>query len=112
MPRYASSFCPETQTSESCSGGFEHPYSPPSPPSEPGLPGLAAAIAVAVLVPILTFSVIPNFIGRMAVVGLVAGFVVFALLQSRAVGANAFGREGLVCGGIYGGVMIIIAGIM
>lgn len=76
------------------------------------LQGLAVAIAVAVLVPILTFSVIPGFIGRVTVVGLVASGVVFALMQAAVVGKGCFGREGLVCGGIYGGVMIVIAGIM
>jgi hypothetical protein len=76
------------------------------------LQGLAVAIAVAVLVPILTFNVIPGFIGRMTVVGLVAGGVVFALMQAGAVGKGCFGKEGLVCGAIYGGVMAVIAGIL
>jgi hypothetical protein len=76
------------------------------------LQGLAVAIAVAVLVPIMTFSVIPGFIGRMTVVSLVAGGVVFALMQAGVVGKGCFGKEGLVCGGIYGGVMVVIAGIL
>jgi len=111
MPRYATSFCPETQTSESSSVAFEQ-FVSPADFQQAGLPSLAAAIAVAVLVPILTFSVIPGFIGRMAVVGLVAGFVVFALMQSGVIGRHSFGREGLLCAGIYGGVMIIVAGIV
>lgn len=80
--------------------------------SQSQLQGLAVAIAVAVLVPILTFSVIPGFIGRLTVVGLVASGVVFALMQAGVVGKACFGRQGMVCGGIYGGVMIVIAGIM
>lgn len=76
------------------------------------LQGLAVGIAVAVLVPILTFNVIPGFIGRMTVVGLVASGVVYALMQAGVVGKACFGREGLVCGAIYGGVMAVIAGIM
>jgi hypothetical protein len=76
------------------------------------LQGLAVAIAVAVLMPILTFNVIPGFIGRITVVGLVASGVVFALMQAGVVGKKCFGREGLICGGVYGGVMIIIAGII
>jgi hypothetical protein len=79
---------------------------------QPGFSGLAVAIAVSVLVPILTFSVIPGFIGRMTVVGLVAGGVVGALMQSGVIGRAMLGREGLICGGIYGGVMIIVAGII
>ena len=84
----------------------------PERESQPQLQGLAVAIAVSVLVPILTFSVIPGFIGRMTVVGLVAGGVVFALMQAGAVGKGCFGREGLVCGAIYGCVMVVIAGIL
>ena len=45
-------------------------------------------------------------------VGLVASGVVYALLQADVVGKGCFGREGLVCGAIYGGVMVVIAGIM
>lgn len=80
--------------------------------SQSHLQGLAVAVAVAVLVPILTFSVIPGFIGRMTVVGLVAAGVVFALMQAGAIGRDCLGRDVLVCGGVYGGVMFIIAGIM
>ncbi|TAQ88696.1 hypothetical protein B7494_g2983 [Chlorociboria aeruginascens] len=76
------------------------------------LQGLAAAIAVAVLIPILTFNVIPGFLGRMTVVCLVAGGVVGALMQSGVVGPGVIGREGAICGGIYVGVMTIIAGIV
>jgi hypothetical protein len=76
------------------------------------LQGLAVAIAVAVLVPILTFNVIPGFIGRLTVVGLVASGVVFTLIQAGVVGKQCFGREGLVCGGIYGCVMVVLAGII
>ena len=71
------------------------------------------AIAVAVLVPILTFTVIPGFIGRLTVAGLVAGGVVFALIQQGLVAPrHTLGRDGLVCGGVYGGVMIVLAGII
>ena len=76
------------------------------------LQGLAVAIAIAVLVPILTFNVIPGFIGRMTVVGLVASGVVFALMHAVVVGMGCFGRVGLVCGGVYGGVMVVLAGII
>jgi hypothetical protein len=115
---YVPSFNPETQTSASSSVAFEHGEQNEltrrrsEDHDSPGLSGLALAIAVAVLVPILTFSVIPNFIGRITVAGLVAGGVVFTLIQSRAVRGSILGREGLICGGIYGGVMIVLAGII
>jgi len=105
--RYKPSLNPETQTSESSSVAFEKRLD-----VQPGLSGLAIAIAVSILVPILTFTVIPNFLGRMTVAGLVVGGVVFTLVQSSAIRGNVLGREGLICGGIYGGVMIVIAGIM
>jgi len=105
--RYVPSQNPETQTSESSSVAFEKRLD-----IQPGLSGLAIAIAVSVLVPILTFTVIPNFLGRMTVAGLVSGGVVFTLIQSSAIRQSVLGREGLICGGIYGGVMIVIAGIM
>ena len=81
---------------------------------QPGsLPGLATAVAVAILVPILTFNVIPQFIGRLTVTALVAVGVIFALMQSGVLERGMlFGREAMSCAGIYGGVMIVIAGIM
>jgi hypothetical protein len=64
-------------------------------------------------VPILTFSVIPGFIGRLTVTGLVAGGVVGALMQSGVIAPRqTLGRDWLVCGGVYGGVMIVLAGII
>jgi hypothetical protein len=77
------------------------------------IPGLAAAIAASILIPILTFNVIPNFIGRLTVTLLVAMFATFGLIQSGILGQGGLlGREGCVCAGIYGGVMIIMAGVM
>lgn len=76
------------------------------------LPALAAAIALSILIPILTFGVIPGFLGRMTVVSLVAGGVLGALMQSGVLsGRDILGREGMVCGGIYGGLMVVLAGI-
>jgi hypothetical protein len=92
--------------------------SPPLPSTTPtitihtSLPALAISIAVSVLIPILTFSVIPGFIGRMTVVGLVAGGVLGGLIQAGAIGPASFGREAMVCGGVYMGAMVVIAGIM
>jgi hypothetical protein len=100
---------PETQTSYASSVAYENGLT--LQPGRSGLSSLAVAIAVSVLIPILTFSVIPGFIGRMTVVGLVAGGVVGALMQSGVIGRSVLGREALVCGGIYGGVMIILAGV-
>jgi hypothetical protein len=65
------------------------------------------------LVPILTFNVIPGFVGRLTVTALVASGVIGALVQSGILGRGAlFGKESITCAGIYGGVMIVIAGIM
>jgi hypothetical protein len=88
------------------------PYDMPNKPQS-ALPGLATAIAVSFLVPILTFNVIPNYIGRLTVTLLVAIAVVGALIQSQILSQGALlGRESITCAGIYGGVMIIMAGII
>jgi hypothetical protein len=77
------------------------------------LPGLAMAIAVSVLVPIMTFHVIPGFIGRMTVSFLVALGVFGALVQSGIIGSGVLlEKEGAMCVAIYGGVMSVVAGIM
>jgi hypothetical protein len=78
----------------------------------PQLFSLAIAIAAAVLVPILTFAVIPGFIGRMTVVMLVALGIMGAMVQSGVAGRDLVGTEGAVCVGIYGIGMMIIAGVV
>lgn len=73
----------------------------------------AMAIAAAVLVPIMTFSLIPGFAGRLTVTCLVATGVVGAFIQAGILmSEQLFEREGLVCGGIYLGAMVLVAGIM
>jgi hypothetical protein len=77
------------------------------------LPGLAMAIAVSVLVPIMTFHVIPGFVGRMTVSFLVALGVFGALVQSGIMRSGILlEKEGAMCAAIYGGVMSIVAGTM
>ncbi|TVY83321.1 hypothetical protein LSUE1_G004780 [Lachnellula suecica] len=77
------------------------------------LPALAVAIAVAILIPILTFSVIPGFVGRVTVSSLVSCGVLGALIQGSVIDQSMLLRsEGLMCAGIYGGVMIVVAGVM
>lgn len=95
----------------------EHSVSRPSP----NLLSLAIAIAAAVLVPILTFVVIPGFLGRMVVAFLVAGGIVGAIVQAGGIKAggaggtgmemevDVFNRDGAVCAGIYGIGMAIVA---
>ncbi|CZR68829.1 uncharacterized protein PAC_18729 [Phialocephala subalpina] len=76
-------------------------------------PALAAAIATSILLPVLTFTVIPGFMGRLIVTGLVALFLIAALVQAQILGRSVLlGREAMMCAGIYAGVMTVIAGIM
>jgi hypothetical protein len=85
----------------------ENPYHAPI------IKALAASLAVSVLVPILTFFVIPGFIGRITATALAVGGVLFALMQGGCLDQRMLLRsEGLMCAGIYGGVMIVVAGIM
>lgn len=65
-----------------------------------------------ILLPILTFNVIPNFLGRLTVTVLVATFAVFGLVQSGVLRGEVLGREGMVCAAVYGGVMVVVAGVM
>lgn len=96
-----------------------NPIAKPEPPNQQKeniqaiFPALAAAIATSILLPILTFTVIPGFMGRLIVTGLVALFLVAALVQAQILCRGVLlGREAIMCAGIYGGVMIVIAGIM
>jgi hypothetical protein len=74
---------------------------------------LAGAIAVAVLIPILSFLVISGLLGRVAVTILVALSVMGGLLQTRFVESNVLlSQDGGMCAGLYGGVMLVIAGFM
>ncbi|TVY30888.1 hypothetical protein LHYA1_G000843 [Lachnellula hyalina] len=73
----------------------------------------AAALAAAILIPILAFTVIPNFIGRIAVTSIAAGGVLGATIQGGVADMGMVLRsEGLMCAGIYGSLMLIVAGIM
>jgi hypothetical protein len=73
----------------------------------------AIAVAVAVLVPILTFPVIPGFLGRLAVTSLVAAGVIVSLVQAGVlIAGQLLETDGLLCGGIYLGGMVLIATIM
>ncbi|EHK23485.1 uncharacterized protein TRIVIDRAFT_220749 [Trichoderma virens Gv29-8] len=73
------------------------------------------AMAMIVLAPIVCFAVIPGFVGRMTVVFLVGLGGAAALLQSGLLNSLAEDRSTLdwvVCAGVYGGVMAVIAGII
>lgn len=91
-----------------------------NPPTEPvdnehepqHVQAFAAALAVSILVPILTFSVIPGILGRITASSLVVGGVLAVLMQGGLVDRNMLLRsEGMLCAGIYGGVMIVVAGL-
>jgi hypothetical protein len=76
---------------------------------------LAIALAVIVLAPIVSFAVIPGFVGRMTVVFLVGLGSAAALFQSGLLHSVAESRsmtDWLLCVGVYGAVMAIIAGIV
>lgn len=68
------------------------------------------AVSIAVLVPMLTFIVIPGYLGRMGVVILVGIGVLTALLQSRTIEMRAT-RDFCFSAGAYGVFMAVIAGI-
>ncbi|KAK6070670.1 hypothetical protein SCUP515_08279 [Seiridium cupressi] len=68
------------------------------------------AMVTAVVIPTLSFSLIPGYLSRMVVVILVGLGVVGALLQTQEVGTYAT-KHVYICAGAYGAVMAVIAGV-
>ncbi|KAI2631519.1 hypothetical protein GGS26DRAFT_97612 [Hypomontagnella submonticulosa] len=71
---------------------------------------LSIAVTVAVILPILTFLIIPGYPGRLTVVFLVGLSILGALIQGHIVAVRTW--ELLTVGGLYGAVMAVIAGIV
>ncbi|KAI1291392.1 hypothetical protein F5Y03DRAFT_34423 [Xylaria venustula] len=72
---------------------------------------LSIAMAAAVTLPILTFLVIPGFIGRMTVVCLVGIGILGALVQGNVMKLRA-SQEFCISVALYGGVMAFLAGMV
>lgn len=78
---------------------------------------VAIALAVAVLLPILTFPSIPGIVGRLIVVFLVGMSVAGSVVQSGSVvgpgsgGAGGYSRDLFVSVAVYTGVMGVVAGV-
>ncbi|TGJ83794.1 hypothetical protein E0Z10_g4944 [Xylaria hypoxylon] len=72
---------------------------------------LSIATAAAITLPILTFLVIPGFIGRMTVACLVGIGILGALVQGKVVKFQA-SQQLFVSVGLYGGVMALLAGMV
>ncbi|EPE05188.1 hypothetical protein F503_03793 [Ophiostoma piceae UAMH 11346] len=80
---------------------------------------LVVALAVAVVVPVLTFSTIPTFSGRIAVVLLVAFTVFGAQVQAETVRTSEHActtgrhdtRDLVYCAAVYGAVMSVVASV-
>ena len=81
----------------------------PAPLPQTSIPSLAAAIAVAVLLPVLSFASVPGLPGRLTVIWLVAAGVLNPLLQACGLRGGVDGRDALACAGIYGGAMSVVA---
>lgn len=83
--------------------------------SSPVVLHVAIALAVAVLLPILTFSTIPGLVGRLIVVVLVGMSVAGSVVQSGSVGARAAGaysKDLFMSVALYTGVMAVVAGVL
>ncbi|KAH8819407.1 hypothetical protein F5884DRAFT_659587 [Xylogone sp. PMI_703] len=83
-----------------------------SVPADGTLSIFAAAIAGSVLIPILTFPVIPNVLGRLTVAILVSSGIISALYQAGMVDRGCLTIDVMSCGAVYTGVMVIIAAVM
>lgn len=77
---------------------------------EPAIIPLSMAVTVAVILPILTFLIIPGYLGRLTVVFLVGLGILGALIQGQVIPVRTW--ELFVCVGLYGAVMAVIAGIV
>ncbi|XXH02065.1 hypothetical protein Hte_008430 [Hypoxylon texense] len=77
---------------------------------EPAIIPLSMAVTVAVILPILTFLIIPGYLGRLTVVLLVGLSILGALIQGQIVSVRT--QELFICVGLYGAVMAVIAGIV
>ncbi|KAI1139412.1 hypothetical protein F5Y05DRAFT_412513 [Hypoxylon sp. FL0543] len=71
---------------------------------------LSVAVTVAVIIPILTFLIIPGYLGRLTVVVLVGLSILGTLIQGGIIAIRTW--ELLTCIGLYGAVMAVIAGIV
>ncbi|KAI0486694.1 hypothetical protein F4859DRAFT_310251 [Xylaria cf. heliscus] len=87
------------------------PHAEQNVPDKHLLACLSVAMAVAVILPIFTFLVIPGFIGRMTVVCLVGIGILGALVQGGWVKFQAT-QEFCLSVGLYGGVMAVLAGMV
>lgn len=70
---------------------------------------LVYAVIVAIVVPILTFLVIPAFLERMVVVFLVFSGVAMAVVQAGTLTGLAGMMDYVLCAGVYGGLMAVVA---
>lgn len=74
---------------------------------------LALALAMAVAMPVLAFSIIPGFVARMIVVLLVGLSVAGSVAQALNMKRLPESRGDLVSSGaVYAGAMAIVAGVM
>ncbi|KAI0424689.1 hypothetical protein F5Y09DRAFT_130523 [Xylaria sp. FL1042] len=80
-------------------------------PNEQSLTHMSLAMAAAIALPILTFLVIPGFIGRMTVVCLVGSGILGALVQGNVMKLRA-SQEFCISVGLYGGVMAFLAAMV
>ncbi|KAF7555130.1 hypothetical protein G7046_g6624 [Stylonectria norvegica] len=112
-PMADAGFPPGNNSSDTVDYQFNRNFAVPTQPLPDGAPReLAIATVVAILVPLLVFSVIPEFIGRIAVVLLVAAGVVMSLVQSglfRLLTQARGGLDCMVCLGVYGAIMALLA---
>jgi hypothetical protein len=116
MPRSAhATFLPSSPASDagssaSTSQSADHTH-------DVALPHLAVGMAVAVLLPILTFPVVPSFVGRMVVVllvglGVLSGSTQAGFVRLTGNGSGSMGGwDWLMCAGVYGGVMAVVASL-
>lgn len=72
---------------------------------------LAYAVIAAVILPILTFSIIPGFMERMIIVAIVFAAVAAGLVREGVFEGGSGVFDGILCAGVYGCLMAVLAGV-
>ncbi|KAI0475665.1 hypothetical protein GGR56DRAFT_695458 [Xylariaceae sp. FL0804] len=86
---------------------------PPPVVVRPAAAAAAAVAVAAVMLPVLTFAVVPNYVGRLTVALLFGLGVLGALFQGGAVDARGGTMRDLcICAGFYGGGMAVLAAVI
>ncbi|KAF2998104.1 hypothetical protein E8E14_005187 [Neopestalotiopsis sp. 37M] len=109
MPRRGSMFSEQRPQEDDPQDYFSTTNDKDSTLDDPYLP-INLALAIAVVVPTLIFSMVPGYLGRMVVVLLVGAGVVGMLRRGHVIDTRVT-KDFCICAGTYGAIMAVIASV-